>query len=126
MDTEGHGAPCPSRSGFGIQRTAEAPEAPQTPFTHPVPRGVGVPGQKKTKNLHPLRATSVPYFIQIRPAVWISIVNKHPNKHTHQHCPLYIRRRLAWVTQHCPDDSNEVLKLVLRLKVRFYNSSMLT
>ena len=33
----------------------EAPEAPRTPFTHPVPGGVGVPGQKKPKNLPPLK-----------------------------------------------------------------------
>ena len=39
---------------FSPKRTVEAPEAPRTPFTHPVPGGVGVPGRNPPKNLPPL------------------------------------------------------------------------
>ena len=37
------------------------------------------------------RINSVPNFIMICPAVWISIENIQTNKHTNQHCPLRIR-----------------------------------
>ena len=58
---------------------AEAPEAPHTPFMHPVPGGYRV---KKPRTFPPLRTTSVPNFIRIYPAVWISVENKHTNKPT--------------------------------------------
>ena len=54
MATEGHGAPGPSRSGFGIQRTAEAPEAPQTPLYPPCTQGSGGTRSKKNQEPSPL------------------------------------------------------------------------
>ena len=68
---------------FSPKRTVEAPEAPHTPFMHPVP---GVGGTRL--NLPPSRTTSVPNFIPIRPAVWISIENRHTDRH--KHIALYI------------------------------------
>ena len=43
------------------------------------------------KNLPPLRTTSVPNFVQIHPAVWISLENRQTDKHIHHLCPLCIR-----------------------------------
>ena len=54
----------------------------RTPFTHPIP----------PRTFPPLRTTSMPNFILIRPAVWISIeTDRQTDTQTHKHCPLCIR-----------------------------------
>ena len=72
------GAPCNfCFIKFSPKHNVAAPEAPCTPFTHPVPGG-GSTGLKPPKNLPPpLRTISMPNLIQICPAVRISIENTH-------------------------------------------------
>ena len=83
---------------FSPKHSAKAPEAPRAPFKHPRPTGSRIMGLNSPKNLPPSRNTSLPNFIAICPAVWISIENRLT--HTNRHSPLCIRR-LAMVTQHC-------------------------
>ena len=54
--------------------------------------GGGVLGQKKPKNLPPSRTTSMPNFVLIRPAIWISVENTQTHRHTH--IALYV---LDWI-----------------------------
>ena len=43
------------------------------------------------RTFSPPRTTSLPNFIPIRPAVWISIENTQTVRHLNQHCPLFCR-----------------------------------
>ena len=90
------GAPCNfCFIKFSPKRTVEAPEAPRTPFTHPVPRGVGVPGQNPPKILPPLEDHLRAKF-RPDPSSRLDFYREH----THRQSPLLYR--LAWVTRRCP------------------------
>ena len=59
------------------KRTVEAPEAPRTPFTHPVPGGVGVPPQEPSPLEDHLRAKFRP-----DPSSRLDFYREQTNTHT--------------------------------------------
>ena len=76
--------------GWGSRGTLYPLYAPRT-------RGVGVPVRNPPRTFPPSRTTSVPNFVPIRPAVWISIENRHTHTQTFPLCIRFIKERFQYV-----------------------------